>query len=193
MGNKLTLYKERVRQGAWDDVIEGAWERYQAAGRESLADAWTDELTDRILKRYEDKIKAMFRRADVPFEEGETINKEWLCTRLTDTLGVEVSDITPETIKNAVDKAMAQRLSEALGMTITTVMDVEQIKIDISAGVVEALESGRAADLIYDGTLMAARKYATWKRNQTEGLNKPAIQNQIAQKKYRRTHKLVWQ
>ena len=47
MAKKISLAKIRVREGFWNDVIEGAWERYKAGGRESISEAMNDELVDR--------------------------------------------------------------------------------------------------------------------------------------------------
>lgn len=187
----LVLYRQRVRAGAWDDVIEAAWQRYVEGGRESLANAWTDELTDRILARYDGKIRALFGRAGVEVGEGETINKAWLLQRLTDSLGVPVEDITPEAIMGAVDRGLAARLSEVLRVPVSTVMDMERLKADVREGVILALQDGRAADLIYDTALAAARRWATWQRH-GDDLDPKTVQNNQAQKKYRKTHRLQW-
>lgn len=187
----LVLYRQRVRAGAWDDVIEAAWQRYVEGGRESLANAWTDELTDRILARYDGKIRALFGRAGVEVGEGETINKAWLLQRLTDSLGVPVEDITPEVIMGAVDRGLAARLSEVLRVPVSTVMDMERLKADVREGVILALQDGRAADLIYDTALAAARRWATWQRH-GDDLDPKTVQNNQAQKKYRKTHRLQW-
>lgn len=192
MATKLELMKQRVKAGSWDDVIEGAWARYVDGGRESILDAWTDQMTDMIIKRYEAKIRAMFARAGVEIASGEELDKAWLCNRISETLGVEVNDISPEAITGAIDKSLAHRLSEVIGMPVTTVFDMEKLKGDVSDGVKAALADGRAADLIFDSTVKAARRFATWKRN-ADGLNKKAVQNHAGQKRYRRTHKMVWQ
>ena len=89
--------------------------------------------------------------------------------------------------------APSERLSAAMGVTVTTVFDRQAMMAAMDESVKQAIRDGRAAEFIGKHAMRAARKYATFKRR---GIESPEDHRRIMlawyQKKYRRTHRLVW-
>ena len=192
MAKRVTLARLRVREGFWNDVIDAAWERYKAGGRESVRDALQDELIDRALGRYSEKIRAMFARGGVVIDPEQPITMAVLTELISERTGLELTDLSPETVSAAVDKELSGRLSEALQVPVSTVFDKERLKEDLKAGVRLAIADGRGAALLTKAMLKTARTYATWKRHGVEEREQMQITNRAYQAKYRRTHRQVW-
>ena len=192
MAKKIKLARLRVREGFWNDVIEGAWERYKAGGRESVRDALSEELLDRALGRYAEKIRAMFARGGIDIDPEQPITAEFLARLLSERTGLDFSDLSPEAITAAVDKELSQRLSEALQVPVSTVFDKEKLKEDLKAGIRLAIADGRGAALLTKAMLKSARAYATWKRRDIKEREQWQIMNRSYQAKYRRSYKQTW-
>lgn len=192
MAKKISLKKIRVREGFWNDVIEGAWERYKAGGRESIRDAMTEELTDRALGRYSEKIRAMFARGGVVIDPEQPITMSVMTQLVSDRSGLDLSDLSPETVAAAVDKELSARLSDALQVPVTTVFDKEKLGEDLKAGVRLAIADGRGAALLTKAMLKSARAYATWKRYSVLEHEQRRMWNRVYQRKYRLSYKQVW-
>lgn len=190
---RISLARERARAGVWNDVIESAWERYKEGGRESLSGAVSDEIADRAVQRYDGKIRAMFARGGVPIDEGQELTVATLARIISDRTGLTIADLSPDTIMAAIDRELSARLSEALQVPVTTVFDKEALLESVKEGVRAAIADGRAADLLSRGAVMAARRYATWKRRSIEEREQIRIRNRGYQAKYRTRFKLVWE
>lgn len=190
--SKIKLARERVKAGMWNDVLEGAWERYKEGGRESLQGAFADEMADRAIQRYDGKIRTMFARGGVEIDAGQALTAASIAAIVSERTGLEIASLTPESIAGAVDKELSARLSEVLKVPVSTVLNKEQLMADVKEGVKLAIADGRAADLLSRAAVHSARVYATWKRRGIEAQERERIQNAAAQKKYRRTHRLVW-
>ena len=192
MAKKIKLARLRVREGFWNDVIEGAWERYKAGGRESVRDALSEELLDRALGRYAEKIRAMFARGGIDIDPEQPITAEFLARLLSERTGLDFSDLSPEAITAAVDKELSQRLSEALQVPVSTVFDKEKLKEDLKAGIRLAIADGRGAALLTKAMLKSARAYATWKRRSVSEREQWQIMSRSYQAKYRLSYKQTW-
>lgn len=193
MAKRVSLAKLRVREGFWNDVIDGAWERYKDGGRESVRDAVTQELLDRALERYSDKIRAMFARGGVHIDAGEKITADFLTRLISERTGLDIYDLSPESIKDAVDRELTARLSEVLQVQVTSVFNEAQLKEDLKAGIRLAIADGRGAALLTKAMVKSARAYATWKRYSVEENEQRRILNRSYQRKYRQSYKLVWE
>lgn len=189
----LKIRKLRVDKGSWNDLIDAAYEHYKERGRESIKEAFSEAVADKVLQRYQVKIAAGFRRAGVEIEDGEPLTAEKLLTIIKDRTGLEINNLTPDGVMSAVDRLLAERLSEALGVTVTTVFDRQAMMAAMEESVKQAIRDGRAAEFIGKHAMRAARQYATFKRR---GIESPEDHRRIMlawyQKKYRRTHRLVW-
>ena len=189
----LKIRKLRVDKGSWNDLIDAAYEHYKERGRESIKEAFSEAIADKVLQRYQVKIAAGFRRAGVEIEDGEPLTAEKLLTIIKDRTGLDINNLTPDGVMSAVDRLLAERLSAALGVTVTTVFDRQAMMAAMEESVKQAIRDGRAAEFIGAQAMRAARKYATFKRR---GIESPEDHRRIMlawyQKKYRRTHRLVW-
>ncbi len=192
MAKKIKLARLRVREGFWNDVIEGAWERYKAGGSESVRDALSEELIDRALGRYAEKIRAMFARGGIDIDPEQPITADFLAQLLSDRTGLQIDNLNPETIKAAVDKELSQRLSGVLLVPVSTVFDKERLKTDLIAGVRLAIADGRGAALLTKAMHKTARAYATWKRHSVDEHEKRRILNRSYQRKYRLSYRQEW-
>lgn len=189
----LKIRKLRVDKGSWNDLIDAAYENYKERGRESIKEAFSEAIADKVLQRYQVKIAAGFRRAGVEIEDGEPLTAEKLLTIIKDRTGLEINNLSPEGVMSAVDRLLSERLSAAMGVTVTTVFDRQAMIAAMDESVKQAIRDGRAAEFIGKHAMRAARKYATFKRR---GIESPEDHRRIMlawyQKKYRRTHRLVW-
>lgn len=189
----LKIRRLRVDKGSWNDLIDAAYENYKARGRESIKEAFSEAIADKVLQRYQVKIAAGFRRAGVEIEDGEPLTAEKLLTIIKDRTGLEINNLSPEGVMSAVDRLLSERLSAAMGVTVTTVFDRQAMMAAMDESVKQAIRDGRAAEFIGKHAMRAARKYATFKRR---GIESPEDHRRIMlawyQKKYRRTHRLVW-
>lgn len=192
MSKRVSLARVRVREGFWNDVIDGAWERYKAGGRESVRDALSQELLDRALARYGDKIRAMFARGGLPIDPETPITVEVLTELIKDRTGLPLTELTPAAVSSAVDQDLAGRLSEALQVSISSVFDKERLKEELKSEIRKIIADGRGASLLTKAMVKTARSYATWKRHGVEGMEKQRIQNRAYQARYRQSYKLVW-
>lgn len=189
----LKIRKLRVDKGSWNDLIDAAYEHYKERGRESIKEAFSEAVADKVLQRYQVKIAAGFRRAGVEIEDGEPLTAEKLLTIIKDRTGLEINNLSPEGVMSAVDRLLSERLSAAMGVTVTTVFDRQAMMAAMDESVKQAIRDGRAAEFIGKHAMRAARKYATFKRR---GIESPEDHRRIMlawyQKKYRRTNRLVW-
>lgn len=189
----MKIRRLRVDKGSWNDLIDAAYEHYKAGGRESIRDAFTQAVADKVIRRYQAKIVAGFARAGVVIDPDQVLTAEGLMTIIADRTGLEITNMTPEGVTAAVDKMLSERLSAALGVPVSTVMDRQAMMASMEEGIKQAIRDGRAAEFISAHTMRAARQYATFKRRGIEG---PDMHRQIMlrwyQKKYRRNNKLVW-
>lgn len=192
MAKRISLARVRVREGFWNDVIDGAWQRYKDGGRESVQDAVTDELVDRALGRYAEKIRAMFARGGIHIDPYQPITADFLAQLLSDRTGLQIDNLNPETIKAAVDKELSLRLSGVLLVPVSTVFDKERLKTDLIAGVRLAIADGRGAALLTKAMHKTARAYATWKRYSVDEHEKRRILNRSYQRKYRLSYRQKW-
>lgn len=189
----LKIRKLRVDKGSWNDLIDAAYENYKARGRESIKEAFSEAIADKVLQRYQVKIAAGFRRAGVEIEDGEPLTAEKMLTIIKDRTGLEINNLSPEGVMSAVDSLLSERLSAAMGVTVTTVFDRQAMMAAMEESVKQAIRDGRAAEFIGAQAMRAARKYATFKRRGIESTeDHRRVMLAWYQKKYRRTHRLVW-
>lgn len=181
----------RVNKGVMNDLIELAWRHYKENGRESLPNAFTEAAADLAIKRYDEKIRNGFARAGVPLPAGE-LNAQTMLGIVQQQTGLELQNLSADGIVQAVDKLLSQRLSQALGVTVATVMDKDAMIASINAAVVQAIRDGRAGEFVNRHALHAARRYAAFKNAGIGPENAAKIAARMRARKYRKTHKLVW-
>ena len=185
------VLRERVDRGAINDLIETAWAHYKRHGRESLADAFKEAAADKVIQRYEVKIRNGFERAGVTLPEGELTTQAMLAV-IKERTGLELDSLNPEAVTAAVDRLLSERLSDALGVPVATVFDREAMMNSLNQAVLEAIRNGRAAEFVNRTAMSAARRYMTYKRAGISEDNAVRLDARRRQKKFRRTHKLIW-
>lgn len=183
---------KRASAATWNDLIDSAWEHYKENGRESIRDAVTEAVADAAIKRYQDKIINGFRRAGIEIAPDEPLTAQTLAGVVAERTGLELESLSPDAVMGAVDKLLAERLSQALGVPVTTVFDRDAMLASINAAVLEAIRSGRAAEFVNKTAMKAARRYMTFKRRGIGPEDAEKISARARQKKFRQTHRLVW-
>lgn len=183
---------KRANAATWNDLIDSAWEHYKENGRESIKDAMTEAVADAAIKRYQVKITNGFKRAGIEIPPDEPLTAQALTEIIGERTGLELNSLSPDAIMGAVDKLLAERLSQALGVQVATVFDKEAMLQSINAAVLEAIRSGRAAEYVNKAAMHAARRYMTFKRRGIGPEDAEKLSARIRQKRFRATHRLVW-
>ncbi len=181
----------RASRGAINDLIDSAYEHYKEHGRESWIDAFREAAADKVLQRYDEKIRNGFERAGLTLPEGELTQANML-SLVGEQTGLELSNLDPDAVMKAVDKLLSERLGAHLGVPITSVFDKQALLQSVNAAVVQAIQSGRAQAWISAKSYTAARRYATYKRRNIDKPTAEVLDARARQKKYRRTHVLKW-
>lgn len=185
------IHSMRVKKGIMNDFVALAWEHYKAHGRESITDAFTEAAADMAIARYQEKIRNGFARAGVPLPDGG-LNAQTMQGIVSQQTGLTLDNLSPDAVTRAIDKLLSQRLSQALGVQVATVMDKEAMLASINAAVLQAIRDGRAAEFVNRHAMHAARRYMAFKNAGISEENAAKIANRARQKKFRQTHKLVW-
>lgn len=185
------IAKARASRGAVNDLIEVAYAHYKAHGRDSWADAFKEAAADKVIQRYEEKIRNGFKRAGLELPEGE-LTQETMLGVVSAQTGLELATLNPDAVMAAVDKLLAARLSGALGVQVNTVMDRDALMASINSAVVASIQSGRAGEWLSGKVYTAARRAATYARRNITTETAEVLDARRRQKKFRRTHKLKW-
>jgi hypothetical protein len=186
----MKILKLRAGEGYERDLAGAAWEAFKRG--DDITGAVSAELIDRGVERYRDKIGAMLRRGGFEVENGEVLTVEKIAAIVGEKTGLELTDLTEAGVLEAVDKWAAARLSHELGITVTSVLNVDVLKAEIEAAVTEAIASGAALALISQRLRAKAGRTMTWSRAGYDESMQRKVMMRIAQKKYRRHNKMVW-
>ena len=181
----------RIDKGSINDLIDAAWEKYKEGGRESIRDAFTEAAADRAIGRYEEKIRAGFRRGGIELPDG-ALTMQTMQGIIGEQTGLELQGLSADSIVAAVDKLLSKRLSQALGVQVATVMDKDAMLESINAAVLQAIKSGRAGEFVNRHAMHAARRYMAYKNAGVAPDAAPVIGARKRARKFRKTHKLVW-
>ena len=183
----------RVDAGTWDELIESAWEHYKEGGRESIRQAFTEAVADSVIKRYSEKIRNGFERAGLHIDSDVQLNAKTLAAVVSEKTGLDIETMTPQSVTAAIDKVMAAKATEVLRVPVSSVMNIGEFRQSIEEAALKAIEDGRAVEYISKVAIRAARKFETMKRRGLETKeDQKSYLNRVAQKKFRKTHKLVW-
>lgn len=191
MNREALVAKARASRGAINDLIDAAWEHYKANGRESWATAFQEAAADKVVQRFEDKIRNGFSRAGLELPAGE-LNQATMLGVVREQTGLEVTSLDPESVTRAVDTLLAKRLSLALKVQVTTVFDRDALMASINDAVIQAIQSGRAGEWLNAKAYHAARRFATYQKRGVSMETAKVLAARARQKRYRGTHKLIW-
>lgn len=186
----LAVATLRANEGMANDILEEVATLYfEGLSLQEAIDVTQDRLAQKAFERYGEKIRAALARAGL--EVGE-LSIESIKQAVIDKSGLDMDDLTPESMLKAVDVIVSARMSEATGVPISSVMNGGELAEQIKAGVRASIENGTAEKILLKGMSAAARAAVTWRRNGfDEGAQKKAM-NAYYQKRYRQTHRLVW-
>lgn len=180
------LARFRAGEGIENDIANAILDAL--TNDESVTDAVVEVVLDRAIERYQGHIAAMLRRGGFDVEDGEPITVELLMEKISAATGLDLDDLSIDAITAAVDTLAADRLSNALGIEVSTVIDTATLLDELEAAAVAAFADG-AAGLVPRGLYNRARNAATWARL---GVDKKQVQNVLAQRKYRQSNIYDW-
>jgi hypothetical protein len=184
------IYTFRAGEGYERDLATAAWDAFKRG--DDITACVTEELIDRGVARYSDKIGSMLRRGGFDVADGEVLTVGKIVQLVSYKTGLELDDLSEEGILKAVDKWAAQRLSAEIGFAVSTVLNAETLKAEIDDAVREAISSGAALALIPMGARAKASRVASWVRAGYDAGSQRKVMMAIAQKKYRRGNRMVW-
>ena len=187
----LKLHKFRSGEGFERDIGMAAWNAFK--NDEPIGEAVKGELVDLAIQRYSGNIAAMLRKGGFDVEDGAELTAESITALVSQRTGLDLSDLSEDGIKRAVDKLASERLSAYLGITVTTVLDVDSLKQQIEDAVAESISNGTALKLISRQIRSRASTAATFTRAGYSQEDRRKLFMQIAQTKWRRLNKLVWE
>lgn len=186
-----TIFKDRAGEGVENNLADIILD----APNGGVTDAVIEELTNRTIDRYSDKIGALLRRGGIDIEDGERLTPERLGQIFEEQSGIAVNtigDLNPDAVVAAIDKEASDRLSEALGFDVGSVFDGDALAAAIQAGLQEKIESMLDDELekyLPAATLRMLRRRATWQRS---GLDPKTVQNALAQRTWRESNRWVY-
>lgn len=190
---RIDVNTKRAVAGEARDIIDEVIDRYSAG--EDLETAWNATLeaaADRAAQRFEPKIRAAFGRAGIDLPEG-ALTIEGIKSAIAERAGLDAGEeLTIESISRAVDNTVSSKISQALGVEVPSIMDAGGVQEALRAAVKQAIASGQAARLIGRALNVSIRKIATWRAAQIAEEDHKRIMSALYQKRYRRTHRLVW-
>lgn len=189
----LAVATLRANEGMANDVLDQVSDGYfnQGLNLEDALYAVQDSLVQRAIDRYSDKIRAALSRAGLELGDGP-LSLESIKQAVILKTGLEIDDLNPESMMQAVDKIASARLSEATGVPIESVMSGQGLGEQIKAGIRASIDNGSAEKILMKGLSAAARAAVTWKRHGFDEAAKKKAMNAYYQKRYRRTHRMVW-
>jgi hypothetical protein len=176
---------ERGNRGIGERIKED-WDGSQPS------DGW-DSVADWALARYDLRIRAKFEAMGLKIESEGPITVESIREAVSSKSGLTIEELTPQGIAKALDAKLAAELSREMRLEVSTVFDQETLKQEIKNQVIDALGSGSGAGVVTGRTLHALRFAATFAKAGIVGDEKQTLINRYKQKKYRRSHRQIWQ
>jgi hypothetical protein len=174
---------KRGNAGIGERVTEVARETAGASGWESVAD-WA-------LKRYDTRIRAKLRKMGIDVPGDGPVTVELLRSTVQQKSGLEIAELTPRGIADALDTRLAAELSRELGITVTTVLNEADMRAQIKAAVLDKMAGGGRSGLLSGDTLQELKLAATFARAGIVGAEKRRAMVRYYNKKYRITHRQV--
>lgn len=186
----MDIFTTRAHEGLERDIAMSVWERYKAG--EDAGQLVQETIVQLAIDRYRPKIEAALRRAGLPIEDGQDLTIESIKDAINAKTGLDLDDLTPDAIADAMKAKIAAELSQVLGVEVTDIEDIEGLKAQLLEAAVLAVKSGRANKLINRMQIGRIRRAATWARAGFGPDDQAKILGAWYQKKYRRTHRQVW-
>lgn len=187
----MKIAMQRARAGMELDIVESIYDRWHAGG--DLGQSLIDELVQRAIDRWSEKILHAMQRAGLEVDAAEPLTSQSIAAAISAKTGLDMDDLTPEKVAAAADGRMSSELSRALGVEVSSVLDPVALKAQLIAGAMDAVQSGRATSLMPKATINSLRMAASWGRaGVSDKLERRRIMANWYAKKYRRKHRQVW-
>jgi hypothetical protein len=170
-------------------IGERVKEQLQAAGQ---AQGW-EGVADWALQRYDVRVRAKLRRIGLDVPEDGPLTIESIKDTINRRTGLDVQDLSVEGLREAFDKRLAVELSEALGVEVSTVFDSEAMQEQVKTAVIAKLAEGGGGSIIRGRNMTLLRASATFARAGLSQAARIQAMNRIYQKRYRRSHKQIYQ
>lgn len=191
MAKRLKIALDRANVSSSIDVLESMWDGHGAGL--TWSEAAGQVVAEKALERYQTHLAAAFARYGVQLDPGEQITVPVLLRVINEKTGLDVANLTPDGLSMAVDAHLAGRVSELLGVQVSSVHNLDGLKQNLIDAAKAAVISGRATKLISRGMITKMRAMKAFKDAGVIGeLERLKVANRAYQKKYRRTHKEVW-
>lgn len=181
----------RANSGLINDIVDATIDQWiGGADFDACLSSAQTQIADQALARHGDKVRAGLSRAGLELP-ADTLSSALVAQALSDKSGIDFTDFSPGGILNAVDRMLANRLSEVTGIKITSVLG-NDLQTSVKVGVRAALRAGHGKRII--GSIMErrARQAVTLKRMNSDRAELKKLKNRAHQAKWRETHKLVW-
>lgn len=187
---KINMAFDRAHAGTALDIAREIYARHEAG--EEWDEAAATVVADRALVKYQGHVRAGLDRAGIKLEEGETVNVDTIKRIINDKTGLELDSLSPEAVQEAVKAKVTAKVSEMAGVDVSGVTDAESLKEALIAGAKAAVESGRPSGLITAGMIKKIRQAKAFVAADKTSADRRKLMNRIYQKRYRRTHREVW-
>ena len=181
---------DRASSGLALEFARGLWEGIK--GGAEITPAMRDALVQAALAKLRPHVVAALRAAGLDVPDDVELTPDSLRQILSDKTGLEIASLDAEGIKAAIRERVARKVSDALGVEVSNVMDPDALRAEVKAAAVQAIQSGRANALISSVQIRQIRQAATWARAGVAPNDRRRYLLRWYQKKYRRTHREVW-
>lgn len=180
----------RAGEGLETDIAQQVYDRYKAG--DDLVDSIKGAMVQLAVDRFRPKIEAAMRAAGLQIADGQELTADTLVQAIKEKTGLELESLTPEGIADALDARIARELSTALGVEVSSVKNLENLKAELLASAVRSVQSGRASALMTAHVIKRVRAVSTWSKAGVEVPDRVKTMGALYQKRYRRTHRQVW-
>lgn len=149
-------------------------------------------LANLALDRYDTRIRAKLKKLGLHVPDDGPFTVQTISDNIKAHTGLELDSLTKEGIMQAVDGALSREFSEKFGVTITSVFNPETLRSEVKAALLVKIQDGTAYGFVKGPVLRKLREIAALRRAGKSADDGKKLRNAAYQKKYRRTHKLVW-
>lgn len=186
----MKIALDRADSGIVWEWAQGIYAELKA-GRD-VGPAVRDGLIAAALVKCQPHVTAALRRVGIDLPTDEPLTLESIRNAINDKTGLDIADLSEDGVTAAIDAQLARRLSDKLGIEVTSVRDPDALREQVKAAAIDAIRSGRANALISRATINRVRVAATWARAGVPVDERAQYLARWYQKKYRRKHKQAW-
>lgn len=190
MGGLRSIKTRRVNRS----VLAETWERVQEnrANGMSWSDAAKYAAADEVLAIYRPKVAAMLRSAGFEVGDEDDLTLEVIKEAIKARTGLDVGDMSAESIAAAVDVMLAHYVSSELGFDVTTVLNISNLQGQIKEHIMDCVRNNKTSRIVSRKLLDKIRIAAAYTSQGLSSAEHRRVLNVFYQKKYRVHHKQVW-